>query len=560
MDENELDTYQPSSPAGAFLQIMLGVIFLLLVIVGLIAGWHTFLQAAPILVQILVVLVAIAGPGAVIVKGAKAVYLDIQHARSVNIRVRMDEERLFAMEAARLRDDQRAEAEAEKMRAEAARIRAEAEKLVSTIEWDDQGNAARFDPLTRQVIQLQGRMRHYPALSSLHYSIKQDGKGDLAPALPPGGIAKPTIEEIVSHLTPNGYKICLGRSLSSGEYITADLPDAHVKLIGGTRMGKSCAAAAIIDQARRTHDRNHLLLALLDLENKTSRLFADDPHVMRIDTGYQKVKMHARTVAQVAEYLIYLHEMMVWRYTLADAQLAGQPAVLIYLEEFLYWKRVLAQQVKAETRNEALTAFTGLATRGLKAKMHLMACAQVDFRDEDLVEAMNQFIGINVAFSVKPSAAQAAGFVSSELLKQNYAARTPGQFVVEMIGGADIGVAPNFDVRAKLADLERGRDNEQVERQGQTVVAEWPGPSLPERSERQSNDSRTTGRIELDPTLQAKLAQIMEVQGENMNACIKRVWGATAGDNAKYKQAKAEYNQIQEYLHTLARLAMEGEA
>ncbi len=63
MDENELDTYQPSSPAGAFLQIMLGVIFLLLVIVGLIAGWHTFLQAAPILVQILVVLVAIAGPG-----------------------------------------------------------------------------------------------------------------------------------------------------------------------------------------------------------------------------------------------------------------------------------------------------------------------------------------------------------------------------------------------------------------------------------------------------------------------------------------------------------------
>ncbi len=52
----------------------------------------------------------------------------------------------------------------------------------------------------------------------------------------------------------------------------------------------------------------------------------------------------------------------------------------------------------------------------------------------------------------------------------------------------------------------------------------------------------------------------MEVQGENMNACIKRVWGATAGDNAKYKQAKAEYNQIQEYLHTLARLAMEGEA
>lgn len=541
MDENEVDTYQPSSPAGAFLQVMLGVIFLLLVVVGLIAGWHTFLQAAPLLVQLLVVLVAIAGPGAVIVKGAKAVYLDIQHARSVSIRVRMDEERLLAMEAARRRDDQKAEAEA-------MRIRAEAEKLVSTIEWDEQGNAARWDPFTRQVIQLQGNMRQYPALSSLHYSVKQDGgKGELAPALPPGGIVKPTIEEMVSQIERNSYEVGLGRSLESHDIIKSQLRDAHLKLIGGTRMGKSCEAAAILQQLSETHDRHHLLFALLDLENKTSRLFADDPHVMVVDTGYKKVKMHARTIEQVAHYLIMLHEMMNWRYTLTDAQLAVLPAVLAYLEEFLYWKRQLANFVSKDVREQALMAFSGIATRGLKVKVHLMACAQVDYRDDELVEAMAQFIGVNVAFSVKPSAAQAAGFVSSDLLRRNYEARTPGQFVIEQVGGADIGMAPDFDVRAKLAALE----------QGKTVVSESPSTALPEGSELQPNYSRTAARIELDPTLQAKVAQVMENTGETMNVCIKRVWGASPGDNAKYKQAKVEYMQIQEYIHALARRSME---
>src|SRR3989442_15275799 len=74
-ENQELDPYQPPSPASGFLQLILGVILLLLVVVGLVAGWGTFLRAAPILVQVLVILVAIAAPAAIIGNGAKIAYL-----------------------------------------------------------------------------------------------------------------------------------------------------------------------------------------------------------------------------------------------------------------------------------------------------------------------------------------------------------------------------------------------------------------------------------------------------------------------------------------------------
>jgi len=50
----------------------------------------------------------------------------------------------------------------------------------------------------------------------------------------------------------------------------------------------------------------------------------------------------------------------------------------------------------------------------------------------------------------------------------------------------------------------------------------------------------------------------MDNPGETMADCIKRVWGARPGDNAKYKQAKAEYVEITEYIHALARKEMEA--
>src|SRR5436305_10695975 len=95
--------------------------------------------------------------------------------RAVQIRVQMDEERLQAMQDARWRENSRAQAEADKLRAEAERIRAEAEKLRILVPFDEQGNAALRNPATWQVVQLQGNMREYPALSSLHFHQSTSG-------------------------------------------------------------------------------------------------------------------------------------------------------------------------------------------------------------------------------------------------------------------------------------------------------------------------------------------------------------------------------------------------
>src|SRR6266571_4024681 len=239
-ENQELEPYQPPSPTSGFLQIILGVIFLLLVIVGLIAGWGAFLKAAPILVQVLVILVAIAAPAAIIGKGAKSAYLDVQQMRAAQIRVRMDEERLQAMQDARWRENHLAEAEVEKRRAEAERIRAEAEKLRIVVPFDDQGNAALRNPSTWQVTQLQGNMREYPALSSLHFhqstsgtKITEEKTSSTLPLFP----APRNFTEILSAWRPSTQGIYLIDTLNGA--ITVPMKDVcHVGLGGPTGGGK----------------------------------------------------------------------------------------------------------------------------------------------------------------------------------------------------------------------------------------------------------------------------------------------------------------------------------
>ena len=65
----ELDPSPQPSPAGGFLHLLLGVFILLLSLVGLVAGFSTFLQAAPILVKMLIVIVLIAVPVVIIGSG-----------------------------------------------------------------------------------------------------------------------------------------------------------------------------------------------------------------------------------------------------------------------------------------------------------------------------------------------------------------------------------------------------------------------------------------------------------------------------------------------------------
>jgi hypothetical protein len=428
------------------------------------------------------------------------------------------------------------DAEVERIKAEAANLRAEAQRTLMTHDLDAQGNKLIINPWTNEATLYCGNMREHPGLHSMHYTNKVDGSKatEALPALA-GEASKPSIDEIVNSVKRNSYEFVLGRSLQNREFIREELTDAHIKLIGGSRMGKSCEAAAIIDQVTQTHDVQHLQIALLDLEYKTSRLFEHDEHILTINTGYKKVQMHAKDVPQVADCLILLHDEMQRRYQLTDTDVDRLPHILIYLEEFLYWKKLLKQFVSPDAREKSLAAFAGLATRGLKVGIHLMACAQVDYADEELRDAMAQFLAINVAFSVKPSAAMAAGFVNSELLRKNYEARTPGQFVVEAIGGSDLGVAPEYNVKAKLAQI-----------QAVTTI-----------SESQQKASRNPVRNTVDTALQAKLLQVMEIPGETMAETIKRVWYASPGNGPKYQKAKQEYLQVIDVIHAMARRGLE---
>lgn len=264
----------------------------------------------------------------------------------------------------------------------------------------------------------------------------------------PREIARPTIAELIQAVERNSYKIPLGRSLTTGHILTVDLEDSHIRSIGASRMGKSCEAAAIIAVSTQTHDNQHLQIALLDLENKTSQLFQDSGHILHLQGGTRR--LYATTVGQVAYSLIVLHEHMSERYQLTDEELQRMPRILIYLEEFLYWKKLLANFVTPSIAEQALASFSGLATRGLKVRMHLMICAQVDYADSQLKDAMAQFIGANLSFAVKPTAALAAGFTQTSLLNQNYRDKKQGQFVLESIGASDLGIAPQYDISQLL--------------------------------------------------------------------------------------------------------------
>jgi hypothetical protein len=262
----------------------------------------------------------------------------------------------------------------------------------------------------------------------------------------------PTIEEVITSLPRNGLQLSLGRSLMSGELLSIGLPDSHIKLIGATRKGKSSLAGGLLEQVQRTHDPHTLQFALLDLEYKTSRLFERSPHVAYMQAGRRgKAPAIARDAPEVALWLKWLYQDMEMRYRMSSQQLTQLPYILVYIEEFLGLRRHLKQ---SPALGEAINHFTLLATQGLKAKMSLMVCAQVDYASEELRDAMAQFVGTNVAFSVKPDAARAAGFISSELLNRNYAQKIPGQYVVEATGFTDLGVSPRFDVRQKLHELD----------------------------------------------------------------------------------------------------------
>lgn len=470
-----------------------------------------------------------------------------------------------AMNAATNRENLLADAEYAVRMAEAAERTARAQQLSMTLPVDDQGNALYRDPYTGLVTPYIMQMREHPNLSSYHQSQKNDNTlqpGQQQAALP-AATGKPTVEEMARLIEHNSLNVALGRSRTAtnpeNQYIISELQDSHLKIIGGSRMGKSCGAGGILRQVELTHDPRRLSFALLDLENKTSRLFENSEHLITIG-GRRERAIHARTIEEVPVYLHYLADELEKRDRMTYAQVEDRPHILVYLEEFLNLKR----QLKANYPKlypTFLVDFNTLATRGLKLGLHLMACAQVDYADEEMRESMNQFMGLNMAYGVRPQAAMAAGFVNTELLNQNYANRKPGQFVIESFSGADIGDAPEFDVRGKVKALEEAKRV--------TLREEKPYEISEKSTQRNSletgrNELRNGPRNEPDAGLQAylreKMLEVINYTRENQSATttdiIKAVWQVKPGDNDPYRQAKDEYAEVQRMITDLAMRGM----
>lgn len=302
------------------------------------------------------------------------------------------------------------------------------------------------------------------------------------------GIPRLTIAQIVQHLERNSYEVYIGRSMTRPGHpaVRINFYKRHMNLIGASQHGKSSMAAALLECILRTHDRSHVLIALLDHEDKTSQLFANAPHIAKVRIGEQVVRLHARSYEQVLEHLEYLSALIDYRYTLSEEELDGQPLVIVYLEEFIDLKDYFKHRVDAVEKDEKEQAkrdyarlvfcIKKIARRGLKVLVQLLMCAQVDYRDEDLQEALVN-VTSGMSFCVRVSAAQAAGFYQTELLQRNAREDKVGQTVVEMPDCKGLILAPEYDLKAHLKALAQVQKQAEVQQQAATLLRTPAGES-----------------------------------------------------------------------------------
>src|SRR2546430_790739 len=322
-------------------------------------------------------------------------------------------------------------------------------------------------------------------------------------------IEQPTVEEIIAVIPRNSYQIGMGRSLSTGDLLLVGLLKKHIKLIGASQRGKSSMAGALMRVMTETHDPEYLQIALLDLENQTCHLFELLPHVAE----HNGMPLIARSHEEVVDKLGSLIEILNYRYTLTKKQVRQLPLIVVYLEELIALKDYFKSRMNAkidgakEDYSSLVFCIKEIARRGLKIRMQLLACAQCDYRDEDLVEAWIN-IKNGLSFSVKPTAAQAAGFMQYDLLMENAADDIPGQFVCEMSEVNDLGLAPYFDLEQLLVEWEE--EQERIEELTEGHVVEYQRPYLIANNGGSVNFQETT-IFEDDSANQRRVAENWEV-------------------------------------------------
>jgi hypothetical protein len=354
------------------------------------------------------------------------------------------------------------------------------------------------------------------------------------------GVRRLEINEIVKRVIPNSYRIYIGRSLTKpgNPAVLINVYKQHFKFIGASQHGKSAMAAAFLEIVTRTHDPAHVLVALLDYEDQTSKLFANVPHLAEVtikdpDGALRNVPLHATTREQVVEYLNYIVSVLDYRYGMGKHEILKQPILLVYVEEFLQLKKYLRKMIDSAKDEEEKKlakkryadfsfAISEIASRGLKARVQLLLCAQVDYRDEDkeLQEALIN-VGCGMSFCVRTTAAQAAGFYNYDLLLRNALEDKVGQAVVEMPDCKDLVLAPNYPLEQRILDLEEEEpDLGQPMTSRRTDGQGYLSPKGDRQQTKQSAPAESQGpavTTKLEETLEQILAKlaIVEAGGEN---------------------------------------------
>jgi DNA translocase FtsK/SpoIIIE-like protein len=522
--------------ALTYVLVLLGLLGVLAATAVLVAGWHAFeaISSTPVkILVVLVVLIALPLLGRWI-KRAYLSWLEVQHAK----------EELTARQDERRRINERHEVDLY-----LAKTRLPA---------DAQGNRAFiYEELTGRVIEVpsgnfvQSVPHTYaPHLAYIYKdtSTRIQEEEHTQALLPPGPVQHPSMDYVRSLLQENALQVCLEMSATSGQPCVMHLLDGtHYRIIGGSGFGKSCEAAAILEMTTQTNDPAHLQIALLDLEHKTSRLFENLPHIAELSLGRKRVPLVATSPDEVALHLHYLRRELDRRTQLSEYDLSRERFLFIYVEEFLSLKR----EVDPALKRRMLDDFSILALRGRKYGLYLLACAQVDYADDQLREAMNQF-NVNMSFAVRPRAAQAAGFASYDLLKQNFEAKKPGQFVLETTGCTDLMLAPQFDVKAKLQELERRAAR--LSSHSAPVLTPFSSPDLrlieAARTplERTENTDEGTDERPWQADMDEVAVKVMKLRtlGWGKQAIIEKIWSVTKGGSKRYKEAEALYERILE--------------
>lgn len=359
------------------------------------------------------------------------------------------------------------------------------------------------------------------------------------PALPQPEriIEPPSFSWLLSHGERNSLIVPVGIEEDTGKVVYFDLiNNPHGKVIGASGFGKSCFAASVMDAASKLNDPSIFQLSILDLEHKTSRLFAQNNNIFEAHIGQRRVPIFATSPDEVAQHLRYLKQELDRRTRLSEYDLAREPILQIYLEEMLS----LQIEVDEKLLTQMLKDIEVLSIRGRKYGMFLLACSQTDYSTEELKVAQKMF-RFRAAAGIDPTAARAAGFVNKDNIKETFVNAEPGRFLIEYPGYSKIIRAADYDVKKKLQLIEGGRL--------QTVRGLF-NEDADIDTENDLNIARTDGEqtlnIVTEQALEAKREQVKYYQekGWGKIATIEKVWNVKRGANKAYIAACQEYAAI----------------